>query len=79
MWKRSSWRRLRDYEEVDGFAFAKRTHAVSDSLMLGGTELSIKYSRAITLERNHPVTLPPYRLALPRSIELSNRRHSCPQ
>lgn len=35
---------VREYENIDGFAFAKRTHAISDSLLLGRTELTILYS-----------------------------------
>jgi hypothetical protein len=35
---------VRDYENIYGFAFAKRSHALSDSLLLGTTELTIEYS-----------------------------------
>ncbi len=33
-----------EYEDINGFAFAKRRQAVSDSLLLGRTELTIEYS-----------------------------------
>jgi hypothetical protein len=35
---------VREYERIDGFTVAKRSHAISDSLLLGKTELTIEYS-----------------------------------
>jgi hypothetical protein len=34
----------REYESVDGFSLARRSHAVSDGLFLGKTELTIEYN-----------------------------------
>ena len=35
---------VRDYEKVDGFSVAKISHALSESLLLGKTELTIEYT-----------------------------------
>ncbi len=35
---------VREYKNIDGFAFVQRSHAVSDSLLFGRTELNIDYS-----------------------------------
>lgn len=35
---------VREYQRVDGFSVAKKSHAVSESLLLGKTELTIEYS-----------------------------------
>jgi hypothetical protein len=34
----------REYERKNGFSVAKKSHATSDSLLLGKTELTIEYS-----------------------------------
>jgi hypothetical protein len=44
---------VRDYENIQGFPLAKRSHAVSDSFLLGRTELTIEYdSYRITTVRS---------------------------
>jgi hypothetical protein len=35
---------VREYERIDGFSLARKSHALSDSLLLGKTELTIEYS-----------------------------------
>jgi hypothetical protein len=35
---------VRDYQKINGFSVAKKSHAVSDSFLLGKTELTIEYS-----------------------------------
>ena len=35
---------VRDYEKIEGFSMAKRSHALADTLLLGKTELTIEYS-----------------------------------
>ncbi len=35
---------VREYEKIDGFSLARVSHAVSDSFLLGKTELTIEYS-----------------------------------
>ena len=35
---------VRDYEEVDGFSLAEKSHAVSESFLLGKTDLTIEYT-----------------------------------
>ncbi|HYM13132.1 MAG TPA: outer membrane lipoprotein-sorting protein [Bryobacterales bacterium] len=35
---------VREYERIDGFSLATKSHALSDSFLLGRTELTIEYS-----------------------------------
>ena len=35
---------VREYEKIDGFSMARQSHALSDTLLLGKTELTIEYS-----------------------------------
>jgi hypothetical protein len=35
---------VREYERIDGFSLARKSHASSDSLLLGRTDLTIEYS-----------------------------------
>jgi hypothetical protein len=35
---------VRDYEKIEGFSMAKRSHALAETLLLGKTELTIEYS-----------------------------------
>ncbi len=35
---------VREYERIDGFSLARKSHALSDGLLLGKTELTIEYS-----------------------------------
>ncbi|MDQ6665430.1 MAG: outer membrane lipoprotein-sorting protein [Acidobacteriota bacterium] len=56
----------RDYEQIEGFSLATRSHAVCDSFLLGQTELTIEYRnykvrvapRAAQRRQNHPISLP---------------------
>lgn len=40
----SSPRIMREYNDIENFSFARRSHAVSQSLLLGRTELNIEYT-----------------------------------
>jgi hypothetical protein len=44
---------IRDYAEIEGFSFAIRTHATSQSFLLGKSELSIEYNN---YHVDHPET-----------------------